>query len=97
MQEVSGDKPAVMSRISAIVDSLFKRNSLFRERLDQDETIQFIVSLFEKFSLEEFEAIDDINLLNRIDKILLIEAVAGTLNDLTPGQLKIFDEAVEGR
>jgi len=28
---------------------------------------------------------------------LALEVVSGTLNDLTPEQIKIFDEAVEGR
>ncbi|BAZ16083.1 hypothetical protein NIES4071_79580 [Calothrix sp. NIES-4071] len=29
--------------------------------------------------------------------LLTVEAVSGTLNDLTPEQIKIFDEAVEGK
>ncbi len=43
------------------------------------------------------EAIDESELTRRIRKIMTFHAVAGTLNDLTPEQIKIFDEAVEGR
>ncbi|WP_442946733.1 hypothetical protein [Nostoc sp. NZL] len=41
--------------------------------------------------------IKDDDLTDRIDSILILEAVSGTLNDLTPEQIAIFDAAVEGR
>jgi len=47
--------------------------------------------------LEEFAVIEDEDLTHRIDRILVTDAVSGTLNDLTPEQMKMFDEAVEGR
>ena len=59
--------------------------------------IQILVSLLENFSSEEMNAISDNELTGRIRKIMILEAVSGTLNDLTPEQLKIFDAAVEGR
>ncbi len=42
-------------------------------------------------------AIDDNDLTDRIDSIFVLEAVSGTLNDLTSEQMKIFDAAVEVR
>lgn len=54
-----------------------------------------LVDLFGKLSLEEMQAIKDGDLTNRIDKILVLEAVSGTLNDLTPEQIKMYDEAVK--
>ncbi len=42
-------------------------------------------------------AITDNQLTDRIDSILVLEAVSGTLNDLTPEEIKIFDEVVEGK
>ncbi|MGV0101820.1 hypothetical protein NSTC731_01138 [Nostoc sp. DSM 114167] len=35
--------------------------------------------------------------MDRIDSILVIEAVSGTLNDLTPEQIEMFDAAVKRR
>ncbi|MGI2903896.1 hypothetical protein [Tolypothrix sp. VBCCA 56010] len=56
-----------------------------------------LVNLFGKFSPEEMKAIPDNELSRIIKKILTLEAVSGTLNDLTPEQIKIFDEAVLGK
>ena len=56
-----------------------------------------LVDLFSQFSPEEFMTITDNQLTDRIDSILVLEAVSGTLNDLTPEQIKIFDEVVEGK
>jgi hypothetical protein len=41
--------------------------------------------------------IKDDDLIDRIDSILILEAVSGTFNDLTPEQVAVFDEAVEGK
>ncbi|WP_306790385.1 hypothetical protein [Tolypothrix sp. FACHB-123] len=43
--------------------------------------IEQLVSLFGKFSPEEFRAIPDYELTRRIDKLLVLEAVSGTLNN----------------
>jgi len=59
--------------------------------------IDMLVDLFSQFSPEEFMTITDNQLTDRIDSILVLEAVSGTLNDLTPEQIKIFDEVVEGK
>jgi len=56
--------------------------------------IQLIMHLFDRFSMEEVKAIPDEDLIDRIDSILVVEAVSGTLNDLTPEQMKMFEEAV---
>jgi hypothetical protein len=36
-------------------------------------------------------------LVRRIDKILVLEAVSGTLNDLLPEEIAIFDAVVAGQ
>ena len=97
MDKVSMEKDALLSRISEIVENLFQSNSLYPERLDENEMIQHLVSLFGKFTVEEFEAIDDEDLADRIDSILVLETTAGILNDLTPEQMETFDAAVAGR
>ncbi len=97
MQEVSNHTQELTNSISLIVDNLFKGSSFYMVSLKKQEMIEQLVSLFGNFSPEEFRAIPDYELTLRIKKILTLEAVSGTLNDLTQEQIKIFDEAVEGR
>jgi hypothetical protein len=97
MQEVFSYHQELISRISPIVENLFQGNSLYQVKLSQREMIQMLVELFGKFSPEEMSEIKDDDLTDRIDSILVLEAVSGTLNDLTPEQIAIFDAAVEGR
>lgn len=97
MPEVSNYTQELTNRISPIVDGLFKGSSFYMVRLKKQEMIEQLVSLFGKFSPEEFRAISDYELTRRIKKLLTLEAVSGTLNDLTPEQIKIFDEAVAGK
>ncbi len=97
MYEVSQEKDVFLVRISRIVDNLIDSNSFYQEKLDKNEMVLDLVDLFKKFSLKEFATIEDEDLTHRIDRILVTHAVSGTLNDLTPEQMKMFDEAVEGR
>lgn len=91
------DKQTLLSHISEIVENLIQDETLFQEKLDNQEMIHLITNLFDDFSHEELEAVSEAELRKRIRSILVLEAVSGTLNDLTPEQIKIFDEAVEGR
>lgn len=83
------------NRISPIVEKLIKGNSLYQVKLNQQEMIEMLVELFGQLLPEEMRAITDYELTRRIDKILVLEAVSGTLNDLTPEQIKMYDEAVK--
>ncbi|AFY56078.1 hypothetical protein Riv7116_3628 [Rivularia sp. PCC 7116] len=97
MQEVKKENPELINRIKPIVEKLITGNSLYQVKLNKDEMVKMLVDLFASFSEEEFKAIPENELIRRIKKILTLEAVSGTLNDLTPEQIAIFDEAVEGR
>jgi hypothetical protein len=97
MQEVSNYTQELTDRISLVVEKLFKSNSLYLVKLKRWDMIEMLVELFGQFSPEEMRAIKDEDLTRRIDKILVLEAVSGTLSDLTPEQIQMFDEAVEGR
>lgn len=97
MYEISEGKDIFLSRISSIVEDLFKSNSLFQEKLDETEMIQHLTNLFKKFSLAEFESIDDDDLRKRIKFVMVVEATAGMLSDLNPEEMEVFDAAVEGR
>ncbi|NER36782.1 MAG: hypothetical protein F6J93_22840 [Oscillatoria sp. SIO1A7] len=97
MNQFCTAKDTVLSRISAIVDSLMQKEYLFRERLEKNEIMQVFSNSLEKISPEELVFLDDGELTARIDRVMVREAVAGTLNELTPEQMEIFDAAVEGR
>ncbi len=97
MQEVSNYTQELTNRISPIVEKLFKGSSFYTVSLKKQERIEDLVNLFGELSSEDFQAISDYELTRRIKKLLTLEAVSGTLNDLTPEQIKIFDEAVEGK
>ncbi|MBD2139272.1 hypothetical protein H6F32_17240 [Anabaena sp. FACHB-1237] len=98
MQEQLTDyQQELTERISNVVDKLFRGSSFYMVKLDQYEMTQMLIELFSRFSPEEMRAIKEHDLTRRIDKILVLEAVAGTLNDLTPEEIAIFDAAVAGK
>jgi len=97
MQEISNYTQELFNRISPIVKKLFTNSNFYIDRLNEQEMAEMLVNLFGKFSPEEMKTISDNELSSRIKKILTLEAVSGTLNDLTPEQIKIFDEAVLGK
>ncbi|MBW4683708.1 MAG: hypothetical protein KME40_01145 [Komarekiella atlantica HA4396-MV6] len=95
MPEVANYHQELLNRISPIVEKLIQCNSLYQVKLNQREMIEMLVELFGQFSPEEMRAITEHELTRRIDKILVLEAVSGTLNDLMPEQIKMYDEAVK--
>ena len=95
MQEQLNDyQQELTERISHVVDKLFRGSSFYMVKLDQYEMTEMLIELFSRFSPEEMRAIQEHDLTERISKILTLEAVAGTLNDLTPEEIAIFDAAV---
>ena len=98
MQEQLTDyQQELTERISHVVDKLFRGSSFYMVKLDQYEMTEMLIELFSRFSPEEMRAIKEHDLTKRISKILTLEAVAGTLNDLTPEEIAIFDAAVAGK
>jgi hypothetical protein len=97
MQEVSNHNLELTNRISPIVEKLFKSNSLYVVKLKKWEMVEMLVNLFSEFTPEEMAGIKEEDLIQRIDSILILNAVSGTLSDLTSEQLQMFDESVEGR
>jgi len=97
MVQVAAEKEVAIARISEVTEKLIAGENFYQERLDRDEMIELLVRAFDKFSAAEMKEISDEDLAYRIDHILVLEAVSGTLNDLTPEEMEIFDAAVEGR
>jgi uncharacterized protein YfkK (UPF0435 family) len=96
MPKVTNYQQEITNRITPIVDQLINSNSLYQVKLNRQEIIEILVELFEQFSPEEMRAINDYEMRRRIRKILTLEAVSGTLNDLTPEQIATFDAVVSG-
>ena len=61
------------TRISNIVELLFKERELLRDRLDKAKATQLIFDLFGEFASEELQAIADDDLANRIKKFWLLK------------------------
>jgi hypothetical protein len=97
MQQLSNQNIELTNRISPIVEKLFNSNSLYVVKLKRREIVEMLVKLFGEFTPDEMRAIKDEDLSARIDSILVLDAISGTLNDLTSEQLQMFDESVEGR
>ncbi|MGK7900224.1 MAG: hypothetical protein AB4352_02210 [Hormoscilla sp.] len=97
MVQVAAGKEVELARVSEITEKLITGESFYQEKLDREEMREHMIELFDEFSTAELKAIGDEDLTDRIDSILVLYAVSGTLNDLTPEQLEIFDAAVENR
>jgi hypothetical protein len=97
MQEILSERQAAITRISQIVDELIQGNTLYQEKLNKNEVMKSFAKLVDKFSPQFVINLDDKELTERIDRVMIVDAIAGTLNDLTPEQIKMYDEAVEGK
>ena len=87
---------SMLKRIEKIVDILMEERPLFKEELNPTEMIELLCKLFENnLPIEEFNSMEDQELKNRCSGIMVTEAVAGTLNELTPEEIAIFDEMIK--
>lgn len=84
------------SSIQDLVEKLIENNSIF-DGLDKNKIVQLISRLIMELPDEQLAEITKNDLKNRIEKIMLVETMAGMLNDLSPAQVKSFDEAIERR
>ncbi len=88
-------KEPAFKRISAIIEDLIAHDDLYQERLDKQQMINYIFDLFSQADTSpDIDKINQEELTKRINGILVLHALAGTLNDLTPEEMAIFDEAV---
>ncbi len=96
MSNTSIKEQTTYKRISAIVKNLIANNSVYQERLERELMIERMYELFTRPNLgDDVETITDDDLSQRINKILAVEAMVGLLDDFTPEEMAIFDEAVK--
>jgi hypothetical protein len=83
-------------RIAKIVDTVMKEDEIFQEELNREKTVEFLIKIMQKFSVEDFLGIDDAELKKRISRLMAWNMLSGLLDDFTPEQKRIFNEAVRG-
>ncbi|TAF08721.1 MAG: hypothetical protein EAZ77_06490 [Nostocales cyanobacterium] len=96
MNNTSIKEQTTHKRISAIVENLIANNSVYQERLEREQMINYIYELFNKpNTVPPVETMEEEDLTERINQILVVHAMAGLLDDFTPEEMAIFDEAVK--
>ncbi|MFN7660969.1 MAG: hypothetical protein ACK5P3_23085, partial [Dolichospermum sp.] len=87
---------SIIKRIENVVAILMEERPLFKEELNPEEMIQELCNLFQQnLPIDEFNSMEDQELKKHCSGIMVLEAVAGTLNELTPEQIAIFDEMIK--
>jgi len=87
---------SIKTRIEKIVAILMEERPLFKEELNPEEMIQELCNLFQQnLPIDEFNSMEDQELKKHCSGIMVLKAVAGTLNELTPEQIAIFDEMIK--
>ncbi|MBD2496828.1 MAG: hypothetical protein KAF91_10065 [Nostoc sp. TH1S01] len=82
-------------KLPEIVTTLIDNNPIYQENLDKQEMIELINRLFDPKSVPDINNISEEELTKRVKSILSLHLVSGMLNDFTPEQMQIFDEAVK--
>ena len=86
----------VVKRIENIVSILMEERPLFKDELNYSEIVQHLARLFkENLPFEQFNVMSDQELKNHCSSIMSTELLAGILDDLTPEEMTIFDEAIK--
>jgi hypothetical protein len=88
-------KDTIMFRISVVIDTVIEGNEVFKD-VDKSKLMESLKPLIEK-SPEELTSITDEELMQRIETVMVIETTSGMLKELSPEELKDFEEAVKRR
>jgi hypothetical protein len=82
-------------KLPEIVRTLIDNNPLYQENLDREKMIANINRTFDPVAVPDVNSISEEKLTKRIKRILSLHLVSGMLNDLSPEQMRIFDESVK--
>ena len=85
----------LLEKISRICDKLNLEGKFLREE-DKTKLFRTISEILNDIPFEQLKIPED-ELFERMRGILLLEAASGILNELTPEQIKVFDEVVQRR
>jgi len=87
---------SLVQRISRIVGALMDRSPVLRQ-VDKAKTMESLSGLLETLPAGQLASVSDSELTERIEKIMLVEAVSGLLNELSPAERECFDVAATRR
>ena len=91
-------KNTALNRISKIVDQTFEESEVYREEINKGEFMQHIGKQFNNgLSPEKVISISSERLTRIVRQHMAYELLGTLLNGLTPEEIQIFNEAVEGR
>jgi hypothetical protein len=91
-------KDTALDRISQVVDQVFEVSEVYREELGKTELIQIYSDLMDNgFPPENLISITEADLTQRVKQLMAMELLGTLLEGLTPEEIRIFNEAVEGR
>ncbi|MBE9206858.1 hypothetical protein IQ244_10075 [Nostoc sp. LEGE 06077] len=82
-------------KLPKIVTALIDNNPIYQENLNKQEIIEVINRTFDPVSVPDINNISEEELTKRVKRILSLHLVSGMLNDFTPEQMKLFDEAIK--
>ena len=82
-------------KISEIVDRLIDTDELFKG-MDKDKLLETVLQMLNDVPVDRDDVSED-ELIERIKRILALEAMSGILKELNPEQIETFDEAVKRR
>jgi hypothetical protein len=95
MAQATDLKQVVETRITKIVDQLQREYPHFQD-LDRTQQIrEHTDGLLQQWQPQEVLDFPEEELVSIIRDIMAFESIAGLLNDLTPEQMRQFDEAVK--
>lgn len=88
---------AVTSRIAETITKIVQSDSFF-QKLNADELTQHYSALLLKhWTSKQILAFSDEEIVKMLKGMMAFRGIFGLLDDLTPEQQRMFDEAVEGR
>lgn len=85
-----------IGRLTPIMEQILIEKALYAQELDQADTLNYLLDVMRRLPKETFQAISDDSLEKRVRKLMTLKLVSGMLLDLSPVEIKRFDEAVAG-
>ncbi|WP_071189509.1 hypothetical protein [Trichormus sp. NMC-1] len=87
---------SMLNRIEKIVTILMEERPLFKEELNPREIVEHLYHIVQQnLTKEQFNNLSDDKLKENCSFVMSTEIMSGMLDDLTPEQIAIFDEAVK--
>ena len=90
-------KNAALNRISKIVDEVFENSEVYREQIDKAKFMEHLSNRIENgLAPEKAISVADDRLTRIVRQHMAIELLGNLSDGLTPEEIRIFNEAVEG-